>query len=116
MIIVDLIPVPTVPASFNVSGKFEEISNTTITFSWDPPQGSGVITIVDDYIISISPKPLSHPITNILNSTSINVTLEYNVEYIAVLEAINCAGKSDAIFLNVEFGKLLSISYLYLIR
>ena len=106
MIIVYLIPVPTVPASFNVSGKFEEISNIIITFSWDPPQGSGVTTIVDDYIISISPKPLSHPITNILNSTSINVTLEYNEEYTVLLEAVNCAGKSDAIFLYVDFGML----------
>ena len=97
---------PDVPTSYNISGQFDTLSNTTITFSWDLPQGSGVRTIVDDYIFSISPKPLSHPITNVLKSASINVTLEYNLEYTALLEAVNCAGKSDTIFLNVEFGML----------
>ncbi len=80
--------------------------NTTLTFEWDPPQGSGSEVIVDYYIISISPRPLSHSITNVVPSFPWNVTLAHNTVYSANITAVNCAGVSDTFVLfDIEYSK-----------
>lgn len=80
--------------------------NTTITFRWDPPPGNGVETVVDKYIFSVFPQSLSHPTSSFVYSETVDVTLEYNLEYKATLIAVNCAGESDPpVSVNVEFGK-----------
>ena len=74
-------------------------------FEWDPPNGSGPEAVVENYIISILPMPASHPISNSVNSTSLNVTLDYNVIYNATITALNCAGESDPNVLNnIQYG------------
>ena len=61
---------------------------------------------IDFYNISITPRPLSHPIFNTVYSTSWNVTLRYNVEYIATITAVNYAGESNTVVLpNIKYGK-----------
>ena len=80
--------------------------NTTITFEWDPPQGSGTEAIVDNYSILLTPKPLSHPSLNFLYSPPWVVTVRYNVEHTAVITAVNCAGESSPFtLLNIEFSE-----------
>ena len=80
--------------------------NTTITFEWDPPPGSGPEAIVDYYSIIVTPRPLSHPILNIVFSTLWNVTLNYNIEHTAIITAVNCAGESSPFtLLNIEFSE-----------
>ena len=72
---------------------------------WDPPQRSGADSIVDFYNISITPKPLSHLIWNVIYSTHWKVTLSYNVEYTATITAVNCAGESSTVVLpNIEYS------------
>ncbi len=74
-------------------------------FEWDPPPGSGPEAIVDNYTITITPAPVSHPISNAVAS-SLNVTLDYNVIYTATVTAVNCAGDSDILVLSaIEYGK-----------
>lgn len=82
---------------------------TTVTFEWDSPQGSGPEATVDYYIISISPRPLSHPCTNVvqvIQSLLWNVTVAHNTVYTVNISAVNCAGQSDSYtFPQIEYGK-----------
>ena len=63
---------------------------------------------MDYYLIVVTPRPLSHPVTNKVYFTPWSVTLEYNIEHTAVITAVNCAGSSNPFILtNIEFSKLL---------
>ena len=55
----------------------------------------------------MTPRPLSHPISNLVLLPPWNVTLDYNVIYIASIIAVNCAGESEAAELPeyIEYGK-----------
>ncbi len=76
-----------------------------VMLEWNPPKSSGPEGVVENYIISILPMPVSHPISNIINSTSWNVTLDYNVMYSATITAQNCAGESEPVVLtNIQYG------------
>ncbi len=78
---------------------------TVVMFEWDSPDGSGPEAVVENFIISILPMPVSHPILNMINITSWNVTLNYNVIYNATITAQNCAGKSEPVVLtNIQYG------------
>ncbi len=80
--------------------------DTTVTFEWDLPSGSGPEAIVDNYTILINPRTISHPvsITGLLSSP-LNVTLDYNVVYTASIIALNCVGESDSLlFTNIKYG------------
>lgn len=83
---------------------------TTVTFEWDPPQGSGPEAVVDNYTISISPRPLSHPCTNVVHGVQSLVwsaTLAHNTMYTLNITAVNCEGQSDPYnFPQIEYGKL----------
>ena len=82
--------------------------NTTIRFEWDPPQGRGPDAVVDFYLISILPRPLSHPITSVAYSTAWNATIEYNMEYTVSITAVNCAGEGNPFVLpGLEISKNL---------
>ena len=101
--------VPQTPTGFSVTGQNDRLHyNTTITFEWDPPQGSGPEAIVDYYLIVVTLRPLSHPVSNKVYSIPWSVTLEYNIEHTAVITAVNCAGESSPFILtNIEFSMLL---------
>ena len=80
------------------------MSNVTVTFEWDPPQGYGPEVIVDGYEIIIVPSPLSHPTSNTVTSTIWNVTLDFNIQYNATITSINCAGMGMSFMLqSIEF-------------
>ena len=79
--------------------------NYNITLEWNPPEGSGLEVIVDSYNINVIPKPVSHPINNLVYSTSWNVTLQYNANYTVSINAENCAGESSEVTLPVLYGK-----------
>ena len=104
---------PLTPTGFNVVQQVDSLHyNTTITFEWDPPPGRGPETIVDYYPILLTPRPLSHPSYNVLYSSSWSVTVRYNVEYTAVITAINCAGESSPFtLLNIKFGECVMVMY-----
>ncbi len=66
---------------------------TTVTLEWDPPpKNGGPATIVDNYTVSITPTPLSHPSQNLISNPPWNVTLAHNTPYTINITARNCAG------------------------
>lgn len=86
--------------------ELHDSSNTAVTFEWDPPNGSGPEAVVDYYIISISPAPLSHPERNVVHSLLWNVTLAHNTYYKINITAVNCAGPGETfIFSDIEYSK-----------
>ena len=98
--------VPLLPTGFNYTREYHETATTTITLAWNPSPGSGPEAIVDNYIISISPQPLSHSSENIVLSSPWNVSLSHNTIYSVNITAANCAGLSDTYVLpNIEYGK-----------
>ena len=100
--------VPIVPSGFNIPGVVYTVDNVTVTFEWDPPQEEGPAVVVDYYLLSVSPSPLSQPVTaNVSGSLlSWDVTIEYNRLYSANITAVNCAGDSEIAVLPtvIEFG------------
>lgn len=98
--------VPLIPTGFNYTGEDHGMMDTTLIFDWDPPQGLGPEAIVDDYVISISPSPLSHPGTDVVSSPPWNVTLDHNTLYTINITAMNCAGEGDTfIAAEIEYRK-----------
>ena len=96
---------PLMPTGLRIVQSYFTPENITVTFEWDPPQGSGPEVVVDYYRIAISPAPLSHPSINSVNSSAWNVTLDYNTPYTANITAVNCAGESSSYSLeNIEYG------------
>ena len=86
--------------------------NTNIILEWDPSSGSGPQAIVDSYSILLTPRPLSHPRLNVLYSSPLIVTVRYNVEYTAVITAVNCAGESSPFtLLNIEYSECVMVMY-----
>ena len=104
--------VPLIPSGFNISGVVHTVANTTVTFQWEPPQGEGPQAVVDYYLFSVFPQPLSQPVAaNISNIfLSWNVTVEYNTSYFVNITAGNCAGDSETAVLPtiIEFSKSLN--------
>ena len=90
--------VPLMPTGFSIVEEFYSNSNLTVLFQWDEPQGEGVQAIVDNYTIDISPRPLYPSEYSIVlpnSPQSLNVTINYNTNYIATITAENCAGPSQ---------------------
>ena len=82
------------------------ILNYTISLQWKPPEGSSSAAVIDKYILSVIPKPVSHPISNEVYSTIWSVTLDYNTVYTATVTAVNCAGESNTVILpDIQYGK-----------
>ena len=96
--------VPLIPTGFNFTSEYQQLMDTTVTFEWNPAQGSGPEAVVDYYIIYITPSPPSHPSTNQVESPPWNVTLAHNTIYSINITAVNCAGESDA-FVLPDIGK-----------
>ena len=79
---------------------------TALTFEWDPPQGSGPETIVDNYTIIIHPQPFTGPNINIVSLRLWNITLAHNKIYSINITAVNCAGAGETfIHPNIEYSK-----------
>ena len=98
--------VPITPTGFVIARVGFTPENNTVTLDWDPPQGMGPELVVDYYRIIISPAPLSHTMINLVESSPWNVTLDYNVIYMANITAINCAGETEAFLLtNIEYSE-----------
>ncbi len=94
--------VPLAITGFNIIGNYFTMMDIEVVFVWDPQTG---VAVVDNYTISVLPTSISHPISNLVYSTSWNVTLDYNVIYNATITAQNCAGESEPFVLtNIQYG------------
>ena len=97
---------PLAPYGFEVTRELDTTIGLNVTFGWNPPVALGPEAIVDSYIISIIPEPLSHPISSKVNSTRLKVTLLYNEEYTVTVTSVNCAGASNPLeATNIVFSK-----------
>lgn len=94
------IELPQVPTGLQIRSRHYDASNVTVTLAWDAPQGDGV---VEHYIISISPPPLSHSMETTVLASPWNVTLNSSIGvcYNASIVAVNCNGESGPLQFDV---------------
>ena len=62
-----------------------------MAFEWNPPDNNGGADVVN-YTVNISPS--TQLSANVVTSTTVNVTADYNVNYTLIILATNCAGSS----------------------
>lgn len=86
---------------FSTAEEYETPFSITFTLHWDPPSIRGVQSIVDHYVVMITPQSLSHPTSNVFPNPSVNVTLSYSVHYTATIVSVNCAGQSSPNVINI---------------
>lgn len=91
---------PLFPAEFGITNEYHDDMETTVTLDWDPPQGSGPESIIDNYTISILPLPPYQPNIVLVDSPPWNVTLTHNEDYTVNLTAVNCAGESETVTIS----------------
>ena len=109
-----LVPLP--PLALRITGEMHSNMETTVSLEWDPPQGSGPETVVDNYNISIFPNPPYQPANILVSSQNTTVILEHNELYTINVTAVNCAGESrQALMLSIEYGKCLQESIMFMI-
>ena len=97
---------PLAPTGLNYTSEYHQFMNSTLTLDWDAPLGSGPQAVVDNYTLSISPAPLSHPGTNVVQDPPFNVTLAHNIAYTLNITAVNCAGESETVtFPDIEYSE-----------
>ena len=88
--------VPYTPTGLNFTEQYHRNMESTVTIEWNqPPRNLSPAAVVDEYIISFLPAPVSHPTMNVLSSPPFNVTLSHNTLYGINLTAVNCAGESE---------------------
>ena len=74
-----------------------DLDTSDVAIEWSPPVGSGSRS-VDYYRVTILPIPPSHPVAfNYIYSSSMTVTVEYNLEYRVTILGVNCAAQSRPI-------------------
>ena len=80
-----------------------------VAIAWNPPVGSGLRS-VDYYRVTILPIPPSHPVAfNLINSSSMIVAVEYNVEYRVTILGANCAAQSRPLSIpRLHIGNLIN--------
>ena len=82
-----------------------DVRNVVITLAWEAPRGEGPEAVVDHYIISLSPSPLS-PMDTMVLASPWNVTLNSNEVLTATIVAVNCNGESDPLVFDVITGAI----------
>ena len=85
---------------FNLTVRYYNTFNTTVTLEWDlPPQDGSPAAVVNNYTIFVHPVPLSHSAVSLVFSPPWNVTLSHNIPYTINITARNCVGESEPISL-----------------
>lgn len=97
---------PNAPANFRNDNEQYELSNTVITFTWDPPVESDLI---DYYDLRLASLESTQRFTNV--TSPYDVTLAFNIVYQITLIATNCAGTALAAIPN--FGKFITTAAVY---
>ncbi len=102
-----LLLAPLVTAGFNIARVIFEEIEYALKVEWEE-SGSG--EVVDNYTISINPRSISHPISNVVLISPSFTILRYNMIYNATIISTNCNGKSKEVTLtNIEYGMLSEV-------
>ena len=96
---------PTMPTNLtqSISESSSDEQEATRMFMFILGWTSSNATMVDNYIITISP-PTGETSTLITSNTSIEVPLHYNQDYNISVIAMNCAGNSTPVKTNIRRG------------
>ena len=89
---IDTVSPPPTPQQLNISDYYNDTNTSTVTIQWENME------IPATYLINISNPSLDSPPAQSLlttDSTTINITLSYNIEYRVTVQAGNCRGNSN---------------------
>ena len=80
--------------------------NYTVTYEWNPPPGFDFF-----YIFSIAPEPSTEVVQISDANPPLNLTVDYNMLYIASIVSVNCVGESNIVnATNNGYGTYMSSS------
>lgn len=78
---------------------------TSIDLAWDVPEGG---TVVDHYLISLSPPPPSQAMDIMVPVPLLSIVLNTSIAtYTTSVTAVNCNGNSPAITLDIDLSKCM---------
>ena len=96
------LPVPSAPINFTVVREYSEEEFIIVTLIWNVIPDISITR----YKIFIRPNPVSGLSLNSVQSSPLNVSLNYNTKYEIKVTAINCAGESNpSILSEVLYGQ-----------
>ena len=81
---------PPTPQQLNISDYYNYTSTSTVTIQWENTERPSTYLINT----SLDSSPSQSLLTT--NSTAINITLSYNIEYRVTVQAGNCRGNSNS--------------------
>ncbi len=97
---------PGPPSTIRHSISSNSANEVSVSVKWDPPtETGGSLT----YTVTVSPPAQFSAI--VLTSTSVTVTVQYNVDYTVSIVATNCAGNSATAEYNFSTGELTASLY-----
>ena len=98
--------VPDTPTNFNITDVIFGMINYTVTYEWNPPPGFDFF-----YIFSIAPEPSTEVVQISDANPPLNLTVDYNMLYIASIVSVNCVGESNIVnATNNGYGTYMSSS------
>ena len=83
---------PPTPQQLNISDYYNDTNTSTVTIQWENMERPATCLI---YISNACLNPPSAQSLLTTNSTAINITLSYNIEYRVTVQAVNCRGNSN---------------------
>ena len=97
---------PFPPTNLRAVKTSENVSNLNVRIEWEQPTGKGPKFIVEWYQFSIESEFGLHNSSGTVFSTSLDVSLAFNVYYTASVIAVNCVGESSQLIVkDILFGK-----------
>lgn len=83
---------------FAIVAVVHEEEHFSAFFTWDPP--TGLEALVENYTISVTPMPVSSPISNVVLSPPWRAVLEYNINHTATIVTANCVEQSRPVVIS----------------
>ena len=83
---------------------YRDLFDFSATLQWNSPLPGGAQSVIDNYTVVITPG-VQTPISFVLDSPTLLVTLQYNIENVISITAINCVGRSLPFVSTIQYSK-----------
>ena len=93
------------PERVNISNASYGRDSVSVTVTWSTSTGA------DNYTVVVLPQLQSADPMFTVNTNSLSLTLQYNIQYFVNITASNCAGRSNSLSNSFIIGLYMYINY-----